>query len=607
MSIKNESLTITSRAEAAFSGLENVFEMMYSRKDFDRVMRQVKTSSPQARATRYLKDLYTMFDDCEIEYEQGRDNDYYADLIDEKVTPDKYDDGVVEDKLIMALFSRFEGYSTPSDYMDRILVRLLGKEDKEKWKYDSLRLKLLKQFIKYGYYLNDAGYGSRPYIERYVAEKSGRRRKELTANIVVDVVDETIFDEFDEPCQQGMATQYRNDRRTNGRFGLLKLCDDLALGKFRTNGATKKGLYLLAIVLEMKLAGFPGADKENDVVKNLFRDYYANNLMRYMTDAYKGHGREFENPSGQGINYKNFAEMVYLYYIAKEGMTPQKKIKASNDMINELIEEAINNRRGGKKESVPQKATELYRKRFMYKDPESGAEIFSEDIFAYDEDMFKKFLLENYDCDTGTGNTFITRGVDVEIRIGALQLETDQNTAYSAYNDILAKLVDELDKNELTLSYCNYGLWFVDVAAYKKEGLESIPDRYPEVDKELFDRFMDVLMGANLMVGTIINESESNRTGEHEHAEASITKPAAFSIHEPKDITRTYLMTVFYYYFNTLYEDSNQLNWKSYADLFKEFKNRLDPILVACGYQEVSGKNLFDAVLTFSSYARLVL
>ena len=49
------------------------------------------------------------------------------------------------------------------------------------------------------------------------------------------------------------------------------------------------------------------------------------------------------------------------------------------------------------------------------------------------------------------------------------------------------------------------------------------------------------------------------------------------------------------------------MNWSNYGDMFEKFKRGIDPELEKCGYQEVSGKCMFDVVLTFSSYARIVL
>lgn len=603
---RNNSLTITSRAVTAFYGLEDVFSTMYCKKDFERILNHIKNASESARNSHYIPLLYRMLDDCKIEYEIGMENDYYESLIEEKVSSGAYDGEALEDRMILALFDRFKEYSTPSEYMDRILVRLQDEEDKEKWDGCSLRLRILKQFVKYGNYLSDAGYGSRPTIEKYAVEKTGKKKKDLSQAEIADVLTEDIFDDFDSTTEN-IDERTKSARKPNGKFGLLKVCDDLAFGKFRTQGGTKKSLYFLAMVLKMSLAGLPGADAENDIMKNLFRDYYNNNLMRFMTESYKGHLREFENPSGQGINFKNFAEMVYLYYIAKAGLEPQEKILRSSRMINDLAAESRNRRPIGEKVKKDSEKTEKYRERFVHKDTESGMEMFIEDFFDLPEEEFKAFLLDNYDCDTGTGETFMRRGNLEENIISAIQIDADQRTAYAAYKAILDELKIELEVREMSLEDCNYGLWFVDVSAYKKEGIVNIPDRHREVDRKNFDEFMEVLFGVNLLIGNTVNESPSDKDENQEHTDTSRIRIKALSVQEAGDITRASLMAAYYYYFNITHEENMRVSWTSYGDLFEEYKRKLDPILEKCGYQEISGKNLFDVVLTFSSYARHVL
>lgn len=70
-------------------------------------------------------------------------------------------------------------------------------------------------------------------------------------------------------------------------------------------------------------------DFKSDLEINLFRDYYTNNLIRFISDSYKENLNEYElDPSGQGINYKNFAEMIYLYYISKD-CSAEDKVRLS--------------------------------------------------------------------------------------------------------------------------------------------------------------------------------------------------------------------------------------------------------------------------------------
>ena len=53
-------------------------------------------------------------------------------------------------------------------------------------------------------------------------------------------------------------------------------------------------------------------------------------------EKYEGKLNAVESdPSGQGINYKNFAEMIYIYFISKN-YEPYEKIRRSDEMIRRL-------------------------------------------------------------------------------------------------------------------------------------------------------------------------------------------------------------------------------------------------------------------------------
>ncbi len=107
MHSSNNSKSITSRAEAAFYGLEDVFSNMYCKQDFDRVMKSIRSSSGGARVSRHLPTLYEMFDICGIEYEENRENMYYEKLIEDRISKNEYDMENLEDRMVLALYDIF--------------------------------------------------------------------------------------------------------------------------------------------------------------------------------------------------------------------------------------------------------------------------------------------------------------------------------------------------------------------------------------------------------------------------------------------------------------------------------------------------------------------
>ena len=156
-----------------------------------------------------------------------------------------------------------------------------------------------------------------------------------------------VLSELDDGIFEFLESASKSQKKPDGKYGLIKTADDLASGKFRMGGATKKSLYLFAMVFDMTY--YTGSDVERfdpstDVEYNLFKKYYTNNLMRFITEAYQKNLSEYEiDPSGQGINYKNFAEMVYLYYISRP-LDHAEQIKASSTMIEEIIPRSTENK-----------------------------------------------------------------------------------------------------------------------------------------------------------------------------------------------------------------------------------------------------------------------
>lgn len=569
--MSEEKGTITRRMESVLDDLENEFRVLYTREDFEHMMDALEAAGNRSDRPSKLKMLFRMFDKCGITYEKGKSNAYYESIVKNARLLSFSE---TEDHFLYALYSIYKKYPSPEDYMKRIVDRLSNKEDG--WDQDPLRLRILKQFIKYGNYLCDAGYSGRNYIQKYVKEKTGQSSEEA----ILAGLDDQIFDVLKK------ATKAQ--KKPGGTYGLIKTADDLATGKFRAGGATKKSLYLFAMVYGMTYySGEDNAqivDPKTDIERNLFQDYYTNNLILFISNAYKANLSEFEqDPSGQGINYKNFAEMIYLYYISRD-YTPQEKIRLSSEMIDSV---GNSQKMKGKINTKEKGGTVYYRN------------IFTEDILSMTESEFKDFLCEHYNCDTGI--KIKTKDGDKDSSIGELQMEAEQNSAFDAYQDIIR----ELKKCELPLENCNYGLWFTDVAAFRKKGLENICDRNKEIDREQFNEFLELLFGFNRFMGYTAREQTNNQNDKQESKALSTVKTKALYISNSNEVTRTSILVAYYYYFNAKHEKDDVHKWKSFEDVFDSFKEEVDQVLEKAYYQKLSGKSLFDVLVVFSSYAYL--
>lgn len=137
-------------------------------------------------------------------------------------------------------------------------------------------------------------------------------------------------------------------------YELLDMCSDLAAGNFRVNGKTKVYLYYFAFMFKMTvpLMG-KKEDEKTDFAKNMFQDYYNDNLLRALEGndddsvtsddvekKQKAASDIEKEPTGEGINFKNFVEAIYIYFLCRDDLklTPGEKIDRAEAVINECVE-----------------------------------------------------------------------------------------------------------------------------------------------------------------------------------------------------------------------------------------------------------------------------
>lgn len=563
-----ENTNYTKNIIAAIDGLKEELRKVYTYKDFGDKIEELKNAGDKSNRPSILKDLYEMLDSYGISYEKGKDNSYYEaifkrmDSLDDENRKNRINVfELIENKMMVALFSIYKEYPSPEDYMLRLVNRLSEKEDH--WENDTLRVRILKQFIKYGDYLKAADYNGKGAITKYIKRKLQKKNNEpIDKGDVLEYLDDDIFLLLDN------AT--KDQKKPDGTYGILKLADDLATGKFRVEGVTKKGLYLFAIVYNMTY--YSGdvehgerLDPRTDIENNLFRDYYANNFIRFMTESYKNKLDFYElDPSGQGINYKNYAEMVFLYYIASS-LTPEEKIKKACSMIKELSGESNNKEN---KIYVGTDRTMYYRD--LIRDDVENNRIVTK-AFEMNENAFKEFIKLNYDCD----NSYVSDKGN-RIVISPIQKDNSQTTAFNEYIKII-KQIEELGE---TIETCDFGLWFADINDFRQNGFERMKTLCPEITEKEFDDFTSLLAEANRYVKDFFKQERT-----------------------PQNITRTALLTAYYYYFISLgsYNDS----WTSFGDIYEEFENGINESLILSYYQRFSNKNIIDILIAFSCCAVL--
>ncbi len=180
-------------------------------------------------------------------------------------------------------------------------------------------------------------------------EKDFRKQLRSTVKITDKGEEISCRDYYKDAKKYALRAKKKAANTTGIDANLLELCNDLSLGRLRRSRETKRDIYLFAIMFGMKVLIRGRADvydEARDMEKNLLEEYYNDNLLRYISEEADSPGREFEKePTGEGINYKNFAEAIYIYFLMRDdlGLTPGQKIDEAERIIRECMERADEN------------------------------------------------------------------------------------------------------------------------------------------------------------------------------------------------------------------------------------------------------------------------
>ncbi len=296
---------------------------------------------------------------------------------------------------------------SPASQIEK-LVRNLGEP---KFQSGSVRLAILKQFIKNTTYHTSAVID---LILEHEKQFGTYVQNNLSAEEYALLADEYLFDVISDKLS-------KTDKR---KYHLLRVCDDLATGRFKSNGNTKIALYMFAFAFDMTVFVDPEKDvydEEKDLEKNLFMDYYSNSLLRFISEDYKSHFRDYEaEPLGDGINYKNFVEVIYLYYLSRKDIPVATRMNLAEKKIAECVEYVSKGKSITEQNDIKLLGTEN-RYTYIYK------ELFIYILSNLSEDELVPFVCNNYMIDvdnnskarivdaseTNTAAFYYFRGIDL--------------------------------------------------------------------------------------------------------------------------------------------------------------------------------------------------
>lgn len=643
--------------------------------------------------------------------------------------------------LLSQLHEMYREYPMSSQYMER-LVRRLAPEFKE----DSVRLAILKQFVKYtDYRVGSLENGMKESfteeeMQRYDSMTKGEKREFLLSKLTDDMFDEILenaenltdrewaefmlqkgqmlglfeqekFQEVKdwlekislekqgedpsvweqlEAIEKKMRTELScmSYQKKNGTLGtkleqyrqakkdkigakkekakLFRLADELAKGKFYTNGKTRESLYLFALAFQMTACldeVWDRYDDKSDFEKNLLFDYYNDNLLRYVLDKeYLSHSADYETePVGEGINYKNYVEMIYLYYIYRQDLklTPAERIKKAQKLIRSCEKEAKN--REDKLTEPKKSLTRVYKKNYMdrflsldkekdlvdyicenyYIIPQEDSfqskvllaseqntvrehqrqlirelqEIVEDDSFGMDAHLlveeFTQWLKKQKNYEE------IKKAGDWELLVSGLEKWEKEYKKLEEYFGIKLRMRQEELKRRLGEGDEPTGS---DAGRNLKKMLADL-ERWVREQKKLDD--YEVGMDLNFLFAECENwKKEGKKLDEEDQKlvelvdsfeeefktlmiklgeKLRIRKNGIFDpkedILEKKQFSRTELITVCAACFQYELDD---LDTYSVPELFEEFCEKANPHLEECRFQKISVKNIFDMYVFFS-------
>lgn len=541
----------TVKMQGIMEGIEDDFSSFYTKEDAEREIRTIARGQSSAR--RAKANLTEMLRGSGITPEWDSSGKLKN---PEKVIGAFLDEEELEAKMYRKMHDVYLRFPTSENYLKRIVNRL-GDPD---FRNDSVRLAIVRQFLRY------TDYCTKPvldYIAEHLDEEARARYKKLKGaekkEFGVAHVDESVFNALTEYTKTG---DRRKDRDTvknlQKKYRLLILANDLAQGKFHTNGGTRADLYRFAIAFGMTVYTDDEADAYDgrlDLEKNLFYEYYQDNFLRYISDHYKDNASSVESePTGEGINYKNFAEIIYLYYLQKKDLSIAEKLKRAEKMISDCARAASEPEHAEWMESDLD-APDGFSFTGSYK------EMYFTELCNIPEGELLPYICENYYIPPET------------IKGSKLSAASEENTARTEYENLL---------EELRL-YMTGAPEASDIGSgfdFESRELASSDDpNYIRLLK-MFDAKLHIKRKGNT---TIFDPGPDAR------------------------VTRTDMIALYYYLFIYLNENGSGHEHIPLPQIVDEFRSNVNYYLEASRFQKFTTKNIYDIFVVFALYRQLNL
>lgn len=459
------------------------------------------------------------------------------------------------------IFDNLNTELTAQEWVEVYLTKIT--EDRLEQVKTSETKEFLDLFMKNGYEVNWSFFEKLHWLQDYLEAVPQDKRIEMEVLAFLKTAEKNMFQLFDGKLKEDKFREKYNQRKKDigkrkkrkidSNYKLLKLADDLSVGRFRKDEDMKTNLYLFAIAFGMTVSSGesdPSFDSATDVEKNLFHDFYQDNLLKYISSDYKKNSTALERePSGEGINYKNFAENIFLYVIHKKELTAREKEKLAKKLITKCIQKAKNFSPQGTENL---QITDIYR------------EFFFEDILNLEEKELITFFVENYEIPSDTNEKSI------------MKVASAQVTAMQSYKKLISDLKKEY--GEVSISF-------------EIEDMIKIQDFFEgcNIDRE----FGKVLEKLNDLLYI-----KAARGGRRQEGDKPVKFATAIWDEEQETVTRIDIIAAYFYKYILCVQGEGL----SLPDLYEDFCDEVNPKLEECRYQKISVKNIFDIFVILFLY-----
>ncbi len=536
---------------------------------------------------------------------------------------------------------------------NRILRREILQKDAANRDVVTTRLLILKQLIKQFHWCEGVEHEGDKHGDGYRCERLktlcetgfGGNWERMTLEMRDDA-EVSVFHELKLKKKLNREHKLVKDQTAAANnLALVLIAKDFASGFFGSKASTREGLYVFALAFEMtfslpaKVSEKGDADYDTDIRKNLFFDFYTDSL----TNTYNRDARTERYVSGYGINYKNFVEISYLYALQQredelEAFEQARELRRTTPALSRFIEaRTLINECKASSEAQDEEDVDISKLLRT-----SHFESFFSGFKSLPYEAFKKELLRVYairsedaskDLDVFEGN--ITAG---EVYYDLLKCLSTVNRrehlvvrGFGEYYPSKAKAVRAKEENEetksspLTVPQLLRRLENADAEIFDSAG-NAVPPEGRDVTI-LYRRFKELLD----------KEAKLRKRLTEINAHTLRTDPKALAlllnrICSDEDlkldehalvVARSDLMIIACVYLCVAAEkktvDALDRILLSFQSFYKYMQNEaripcknvktffgLNDLLLECGFMEVHHKNLFDMMLLYFTYQRLV-